>query len=110
MFVACGEKLDEQVLEKRKVVPSLLVAAAHLNVYLPPNLQMNLFWSLFAFLWVTAEAFVPSPYSGRARRSSVSLFASSETKAAPIVSGEELEKLLTDLDQPLVVDAYATWW
>lgn len=30
-------------------------------------------------------------------------------KAAPLISGEELEKLLVDMDQPLVVDAYATW-
>ena len=30
--------------------------------------------------------------------------------AAPLVSGEELEVMLTDFDQPLVVDAYATWY
>ena len=30
-------------------------------------------------------------------------------KAAPNVSGEDLEKMLTEWDQPLVVDAYATW-
>ena len=32
-----------------------------------------------------------------------------EQKAAPLVSGEELELMLTDWEQPLVVDAYATW-
>jgi hypothetical protein len=32
-----------------------------------------------------------------------------ETKAAPLVSGEELEIMLTEWDQPLVVDAYATY-
>jgi hypothetical protein len=28
---------------------------------------------------------------------------------AKLISGEELEKMLGELDQPLVVDAYATW-
>lgn len=32
-----------------------------------------------------------------------------EVKAAPMVSGEELELMLTEWDLPLVVDAYATW-
>ena len=32
-----------------------------------------------------------------------------EEKAAPMVTGEELEKMLTEWDTPLVVDAYATW-
>lgn len=35
--------------------------------------------------------------------------ASSETKAAPLVTGEQLEIMLTEWDEPLVVDAYATW-
>ncbi|KAL9189636.1 hypothetical protein ACHAXT_009311 [Thalassiosira profunda] len=30
-------------------------------------------------------------------------------KAAPMVSGEQLESMLQEWDQPLVVDAYATW-
>merc|ERR1712087_575780 len=30
-------------------------------------------------------------------------------KAAPMVNGEELESMLQEWDQPLVVDAYATW-
>ena len=30
-------------------------------------------------------------------------------KAAPMVSGEELEMMLTEWDTPLVVDCYATW-
>jgi len=34
---------------------------------------------------------------------------STEEKAAPIVTGEELERALTEWEQPLVVDAYATW-
>ena len=32
-----------------------------------------------------------------------------ETKAAPQVTGEELEMMLQEWDTPLVVDAYATW-
>mmetsp|Transcript_20105 Transcript_20105/g.47267 ORF Transcript_20105/g.47267 Transcript_20105/m.47267 type:complete len:200 (-) Transcript_20105:260-859(-) len=34
---------------------------------------------------------------------------STETKAAPQVTGEELELMLQEWDTPLVVDAYATW-
>lgn len=30
-------------------------------------------------------------------------------KAAPMVTGEELEKMLQEWETPLVVDAYATW-
>ena len=32
-----------------------------------------------------------------------------ENKAAPLVSGEDLELMLTEWDQPHVIDAYATW-
>mmetsp|Transcript_15899 Transcript_15899/g.28905 ORF Transcript_15899/g.28905 Transcript_15899/m.28905 type:complete len:180 (-) Transcript_15899:111-650(-) len=32
-----------------------------------------------------------------------------EDKAAPLVTGEELELMMTEWDEPLVVDAYATW-
>ena len=32
-----------------------------------------------------------------------------EAKEAQLVSGEELEVMLTEWDAPLVVDAYATW-
>jgi thioredoxin len=32
-----------------------------------------------------------------------------EEKAGPMVSGEELEIMLTEWDEPLIVDAYATW-
>ena len=35
--------------------------------------------------------------------------AKQEVKAAPLVSGAELEVVLTEWDEPLVVDAYATW-
>ena len=30
-------------------------------------------------------------------------------KAAPVVTGEELEMMLQEWEEPLVVDAYATW-
>jgi hypothetical protein len=33
-----------------------------------------------------------------------------EEKAAPLISGADLEVLLADLDTPLVLDAYATWY
>lgn len=31
-------------------------------------------------------------------------------KAAPVISGEELEMMMQDWETPLVVDAYATWY
>lgn len=42
-------------------------------------------------------------------RESTHLFAEGEAVAGPLVSGEELEVILTDLEKPLVIDAYATW-
>lgn len=36
--------------------------------------------------------------------------AETEDAAAPLVSGEDLEVMLTEFDQPLVIDAYATWY
>ena len=60
-------------------------------------------------------AFTP-PFT---RRSSVNTFsprvvstvvhASTEEKVAQDVTGEQLELMLTEWDQPLIVDAYATW-
>jgi hypothetical protein len=44
------------------------------------------------------------------RRVSTTLFLADEVKAAPMVTGEELEMMLTEWDLPLVVDAYATWY
>lgn len=32
-----------------------------------------------------------------------------EAKAAPMVTGEELEIMMTEWDEPLVIDAFATW-
>ena len=53
-----------------------------------------------------SEAFVPIGTSRDYQ--STRLFAE-DVKAAPLVSGEELELILTDLEKPLVIDAYATW-
>ena len=33
-----------------------------------------------------------------------------KNKAAKMVKGEELETMLQEWEQPLVVDAYATWY
>ncbi|KAL7581282.1 hypothetical protein ACA910_006050 [Epithemia clementina (nom. ined.)] len=50
----------------------------------------------------------PYSSSSSADPSSSQLFATEE-KAAPMVTGEELERMLQEWEQPLVVDAYATW-
>jgi hypothetical protein len=63
---------------------------------------------VLVYVVATTDAFFPLPIARRSQLS-VSLFAS-QVKAAPLVSGAELEMLLTDMEQPLVVDAYATWW
>jgi len=61
-----------------------------------------------------STAFAPAHYGRHvhslqtARRSESSL-KSTEEKAAPMVTGEELELMMTDWDEPLVVDAFATW-
>jgi hypothetical protein len=69
---------------------------------------------VFLLLLVATEAFVlvvgPTRRASPTPRSALRLFSTEETKAAPLVSGEELEKMLTEWDQPLVVDAYATWY
>ena len=36
--------------------------------------------------------------------------ASDGVKAAPAVTGEQLEMMLQEWDTPLVIDAYATWY
>ena len=55
----------------------------------------------------SASAFVSvaAPY----RAYSTQLQMAEEGKAAPMVSGEELEAMLQEWETPLVVDAYATW-
>lgn len=52
-------------------------------------------------------AFTPTP--AVLPRTATHLYATEE-KMVKLVSGEELEIMLQDLEQPLVVDAYATWW
>jgi thioredoxin len=73
---------------------------------------------LLSLCLVATEAFVFQPRLSTCTRSSTvtELFAEKgedgegETaKAAVMVNGEELEKMLTEWDTPLVVDAYATW-
>jgi len=62
-----------------------------------------------------AAAFSPSLTAGRGPFVSrdggrfSTLLSASEEKAAPLVTGEELELMLTEWDEPLVIDAYATW-
>lgn len=43
-------------------------------------------------------------------RSTNLYMADGEVKAAPSVSGEELEVMFQDWDTPMVIDAYATWY
>jgi hypothetical protein len=73
--------------------------------------SVSISW-LFLLSVTAVQAFVsiPSaPFVGsRSTAGATRLFATEE-KAAPMVTGEELEKMLTEWEEPLVIDAYATW-
>jgi hypothetical protein len=51
---------------------------------------------------------VPSSFVLTGQRGGMALNMADDKKAAQ-VTGEELESMLQEWDQPLVVDAYATW-
>ena len=68
----------------------------------------NLLFTLLALCISLNNGFVPQ--GAFMRPLSKLAMAEGEDVAAPLVSGEELEVMLTEFDQPLVVDAYATWW
>jgi hypothetical protein len=67
---------------------------------------------LLAVSAVQVQAFVSNPsaapFVGSRVGATTRLFAG-EDKAAPMVTGEELEIMLTEWEEPLVIDAYATW-
>jgi hypothetical protein len=53
---------------------------------------------------------LPVVYGEQNGRCPLRMAAEDTENFAPVVSGEELELALADMDQPLVVDAYATWY
>lgn len=69
---------------------------------------------LLAVSAVQVQAFVSNPSApfvgsrSTAGATATRLFAEDE-KAATMVTGAELEKMLTEWEEPLVIDAYATW-
>lgn len=73
--------------------------------------------ALAAFGPLATEAFSPSStlvsrsafISRSGGGGSAVVMRASEEKAAPLVTGEELELMLTEWEEPLVIDAYATW-
>ncbi len=67
----------------------------------------SLILAVLAIATYSASAFVSvaAPY----RAYPTQLQMAEEGKAAPMVSGEELEAMLQEWETPLVVDAYATW-
>ena len=78
--------------------------------------RIHLFVLALAYAASSVDAFVV-PSTGPSQmafsrdvqaRTATSLMATEE-KAGPMVSGEELEIMLTEWDEPLIVDAYATW-
>lgn len=58
---------------------------------------------------VISASFLIQPSSYRQATVTRRFLAADDAKAAPLVSGEELELMLQEWDLPLVVDAYATW-
>jgi hypothetical protein len=66
--------------------------------------------SCLFLLAVSAQAFVSNPSAAPFVGSRTRLFAGETAdKAAPMVTGAELEIMLTEWNEPLVIDAYATW-
>lgn len=64
---------------------------------------------LFLSFQTLSYGFAPIPNNGGRRNHQSIIVRASTEKAAPSVTGEELEIMLTEMDQPIVVDAYATW-
>lgn len=62
-----------------------------------------------AFAICRSNPTVPCVFERTGHRRDMALNMAEDTKAAPMVTGEELETMLQEWDQPLVVDAYATW-
>ena len=70
---------------------------------------IQLSWALLFGLFLSiGNSFVVTTTPQTTQRRRIAQLSMAE-KAAPNVSGEDLEKMLTEWDQPLVVDAYATW-
>jgi thiol-disulfide isomerase/thioredoxin len=71
---------------------------------------MKFFAATSLSLLISSAHTFTAPRPSTVKRS-VSLYAAEgEEKAVAMVSGEDLELLLQNMEQPLVVDAYATWW
>jgi thiol-disulfide isomerase/thioredoxin len=72
-------------------------------------------FSVFSLLLLLASstfAFIAQQFTSSSSSKATMLHMAgddAEVKAAPLVTGEELEMMLTEWDTPLVVDAYATW-
>ena len=70
--------------------------------------------NVFFLISNQVEGFIPQTFVTKSQIASLNdknirLQSSLSNAIAPSVSGEELEMILTDFEQPLVVDAYATW-
>lgn len=71
-------------------------------------MSISLFLVAIACLFIaSSEAFTAAPT--RTRSTALFMAEDGEVKAAPQVSGEQLELMLQEWDTPLVIDAYATW-
>jgi hypothetical protein len=89
----------------RRLIRTVSLIATFPKMLIPRMKSMAL---VAAWCLTSAEAFA-TPSTSRTTSRISHLFMTDEVKAAPMVSGEELEMMLTEWDQPLVVDAYATW-
>mmetsp|Transcript_15836 Transcript_15836/g.23524 ORF Transcript_15836/g.23524 Transcript_15836/m.23524 type:complete len:176 (+) Transcript_15836:88-615(+) len=71
----------------------------------------SLLLAIMAIASYSASAFAPvTPYTSKTSfTTTTQLKMAEEIKAAPMVTGEQLETMLQEWDTPLVVDAYATW-
>mmetsp|Transcript_21728 Transcript_21728/g.53889 ORF Transcript_21728/g.53889 Transcript_21728/m.53889 type:complete len:174 (+) Transcript_21728:58-579(+) len=69
----------------------------------------NYIIATIALIVISSSAAFTAIPTRQVTRSTNLYMADGEVKAAPSVSGEELEVMFQDWDTPMVIDAYATW-
>ncbi len=70
----------------------------------------NYIIATIALIVISSSAAFTAIPTRQVTRSTNLYMADGEVKAAPSVSGEELEVMFQDWDTPMVIDAYATWY
>jgi hypothetical protein len=86
------------------IASALLLSSQHTSISSVDGFAVNVHQQ-----W-NADAAATVPSASRLRKATALFDAKDPTKAAVSITGEELERLLTEWEKPLVIDAYATWY